>query len=281
MYKNICFIPIQLARLRQCSVAARMQSKYDDGGGAPEGAPGTAGAPGSVAKGPHLPRSAAAVVALEDMAADELPLFTREEETPPAAKRRQMESFWDINAATAGGGALRERGAPRDKGGPPYKPLRAQPQPDGPPGSDSNNHSHHPQQQHQQQERYGRGHRDNRFRGLAFWRKVPQRERETTESTLGSVTDYEARYVSYRLFFCLPFLYLLSRTFIGAPFVVFLALSLSLFLSPVPAAVAVSFCCSSLCCLLVLSPRSLASCLSLSSLPGPLRRLLPFIAVSY
>ncbi|OEH79766.1 transmembrane protein [Cyclospora cayetanensis] len=176
LFKNICFIPIQLARLRQCAVAERQRAKGEEG--LLDG--GNGGAYSSAlrelpTKGSPLPRSSAAVMALEDMADRELPALPREEEA--SSKRRRVGAI----------GSAYNKEARRDREGPPYKPLKARAQPEAAAGSDTGYHGHQEGAQKRKSTAEGA------LKGLAFWRRQQHtKELARTESTEESFLDYDA-----------------------------------------------------------------------------------------
>ncbi|XP_026192199.1 uncharacterized protein LOC34617551, partial [Cyclospora cayetanensis] len=176
LFKNICFIPIQLARLRQCAVAERQRAKGEEG--LLDG--GNGGAYSSAlrelpTKGSPLPRSSAAVMALEDMADRELPALPREEEA--SSKRRRVGAI----------ASAYNKEARRDREGPPYKPLKARAQPEAAAGSDTGYHGHQEGAQKRKSTAEGA------LKGLAFWRRQQHtKELARTESTEESFLDYDA-----------------------------------------------------------------------------------------
>ncbi|CDJ45255.1 hypothetical protein, conserved, partial [Eimeria tenella] len=181
MFKNICFIPIQLTRLRQCAGAERSRVQFEEEGGPLEGAPPSYGGRGASRRGPPVPRSAAAVVALEDLAAaEELLLSPREEAAAAAARRRKTNRYF-------GAPLLQQR---RDTGAP-YYPLKTAGQPEGAPDSDSNP-AQQQQQQQQQQQRKLTSSAEGAFKGIVFWRRQQNKEPTAAESNEDSLTDYDA-----------------------------------------------------------------------------------------
>ncbi|KAL8441703.1 hypothetical protein Emag_006959 [Eimeria magna] len=161
MFKNVCFIPIQLARLRQAAAAARLQRQWYGEGGGGMGGPsfgGSLGGPSndsrfgsivggpfpSVGRGPRLPPAAAAAVALEALAAEQLSMGAQGEETGRSKSSR---------GAPWGNKSLRRQGHRRASQANAYSPIHELHAPEGPPGIDRS-HPNHQQQQQQQQHRH-------------------------------------------------------------------------------------------------------------------------------
>lgn len=203
MFKNICFIPIQLARLRQCAAAERAAAALDDdgatGGGA-TGAPvngatsggrgsraqrGLTGGDASALQDRKLPRNAAAVIALEELAAKEgLSLYSLKETT--ATKGRHFGLGFR--------GRQDAQPKKKQKGGPPYRALPTPSQePDAAVDSDSNNNSYTQQQQHQ---KLASGGEKTGFKGFSRWKRQTNKSLEAANSPEESLIDYEARSVS-------------------------------------------------------------------------------------